>query len=82
MTRVLLRQHFNDDLLVRSRTQHRIDRRQLLIKPYIHDTAAYRDHRAEIRGIRLILHSCPLVSRLMAGIYVRYPAWSRCVAPQ
>ena len=47
--RIALRQHFDDDSPFRSRAQHRVDRRQMLIEPYIHDAAAHRDDRAEIR---------------------------------
>src|ERR1039458_8426985 len=47
VTRTLLRQHFDDDLLFRSREQHRINRRQMLVEPYVHDTAAHRDDHAE-----------------------------------
>ena len=49
VTRIALRQHFDDDLFFRSRAQHRVDRRQMFIEPYIHDAAADRDDHAEVR---------------------------------
>ena len=47
--RILLRQHFDDDFLLRSREQYRVDRRQMFIESNVHDTAAHRDDHAEIR---------------------------------
>ena len=52
--RVNLRQHFNDDLPLRSGAQNRIDGRQMLIEPRVHDAAADRDHRAEGLAIHSI----------------------------
>ena len=52
--RVNLRQHFNDDLLLRSGAQNRIDGRQMLIEPCVHDAAADRDHRTEGLAIHSI----------------------------
>jgi hypothetical protein len=46
--RILLRQNFDDDLLFRSREQHRVDGRQMLIEPNVNDTAAYGNDNAEI----------------------------------
>src|SRR5713101_5381839 len=43
----LLRQHLDDDLLVRSRAQHRVDGRQMLIEPDIDDAAAPRRSRRD-----------------------------------
>jgi hypothetical protein len=48
--RIALRQHFDDDLLLRSRSQHRVDRRQMPIEADIHNAAAHRDHGAGIRA--------------------------------
>jgi hypothetical protein len=48
MARILLRQHFDDDLLFRSRKEHRVDGRQMLIEPNVNDTAAYGNDNAEI----------------------------------
>ena len=45
-TRIFLRQHFDDDLLFRSREQHRVNRRQMGVEPNVHDTAAHRDDYA------------------------------------
>ncbi len=47
VTRIELRQHFDDDLLFRSGTQDRINGRQMLIEPDIHDAAAHRGNRTE-----------------------------------
>jgi hypothetical protein len=33
-------------------------RRQMLIEPYIQDTAAHRDDRAKVRGTGFVLHVC------------------------
>ena len=45
VTRVPLRQHFDDDLFFRPRAQHRVDRRQRPVEPNIDNAAAHgRDH--------------------------------------
>ena len=49
MMGIALRQHLDDDLLVRPREQQRIDRRQMRLEAYVHDAAADRDDRAVIR---------------------------------
>ena len=46
--RVELSQHLDGDFPF-LRVQQRVDGRQMLIEPYIHDAAAHRDHRAEVR---------------------------------
>jgi hypothetical protein len=48
MTRILLRQHFDDDLPFRSGQEHRINSWQMPVEPNVHDTAAHRDDQAEI----------------------------------
>ena len=47
--RILLRQHFDDDFLLWSGEQHRVDRRQMHIEANVHNTAAHRDDDAHIR---------------------------------
>ena len=54
--RIALRQHLDDDLPLISSVQHRVDRRQVLIEPYIHDAAADRNDHAEILGRSVIVH--------------------------
>lgn len=52
MSRIPLRQHFDDDLFIRSRVKHRVDRRQMLIETHIHHAAAHRaDRRAGFAGV-------------------------------
>ena len=48
MMRIALRQDLDDDLLVRSRQQQRMDRRQMRLEAYVHDTAADRDDHAVV----------------------------------
>ena len=55
--RITLRQHFDDDLFFGPRAQHRVDRRQMLVEPYIHDAAAHRDDRAEVWNAGLTAHN-------------------------
>ena len=49
VTSILLGQHLDDDRFFRTCPQHRVDRRQVVIEPHIHDTAAYRDDNAKIQ---------------------------------
>ena len=55
VTRIQLRQYLDDDLPLIASTQHRVDRRQMLIEPYIHDTAADRNDRAQGWGLQAFL---------------------------
>ena len=54
--RIQLRQHFDDDLLLLARAQHRVDRWQLRIESYVHDTAAHGDDHAGIRCAGVACH--------------------------
>ena len=49
VARVALRQHFEDDTPALARAQQRMNRRQVLVEPYVHDAAAHRDDGATIR---------------------------------
>src|ERR1035438_6039205 len=55
--RVELSQHLDSNFPV-LRVQQRIDGRQMCIEPNIYDTAAHRDHRAEVRRTGSLLHDC------------------------
>ena len=54
MPRVTLRQHFNDDVLVISSAQQRVDGRQMCIDLISTTPPAHRDHGAEVRRASLI----------------------------
>ena len=72
--RVELSQHLDSNFPV-LRVQQRIDGRQMCIEPNIYDTAAHRDHRAEVRRTGSLLHDC-LTLFLPAGL-----TWRRTPMP-
>ena len=50
MARIQLREHFDDDAPFPSRPQNRMDRRQMLVEAHVHDTAAHRGDRPQVRN--------------------------------
>ena len=70
---ITLRQDLDDDLFLRPRPQQRVDGRQEVIEPHIHDAAAHRNHRTDVRYARLALHVTS--ARLSLSMLVPTPPW-------
>ena len=81
VTRISLRQHFDDDLLFRSRAQHRVNRRQMLVEPDIHDAAAHRDDHAEELDLHRFLseHIQPFGLDILWSAYADIMTFSACI---
>ena len=53
---IAMYQHLYNDAPFAAGSQHRVDRRQVLVEPHIHDAAAHRDHHTGIRWICFVFH--------------------------